>query len=169
MENITALDFGTGKLYSPFPIPAYQVLAQAKQYKAQRVLLALVSHMGRNSRKVFPSYTRMQKSAGLSRKSISQGLSTLIGFGFIKIHHHRAGKENRSIYYLQDSCWDTSQMNRESKSHREAGFRCYACYTYLDRGDFAFSGTTRVHYGCGGLVLPVAKREMPRKQIPRRD
>jgi hypothetical protein len=168
MDKKSALDFGTGKLYSPFPIPAYQVLAQAKQYKAQRVLLALVSHMGRNNRKVFPSYTRIQKCTGLSRKSISEGLITLLGFGFIKVHRHRRGKENRSIYYLQDSCWDTSQMNKESKELREAGFRCYACYVYLDRGDFALSGTTRVHWGCGGIVLPVAKREMPRNQIPRR-
>jgi hypothetical protein len=30
-----------GSLYTPFPVPAYQVLGKAKEYQAQKVLLAL--------------------------------------------------------------------------------------------------------------------------------
>jgi hypothetical protein len=42
MQN-ESLNLGTGSLYSAFPIPSYQVLAKAKEYNAQRVLMCLVS------------------------------------------------------------------------------------------------------------------------------
>jgi hypothetical protein len=73
-----------GSLYTPFPVPAYQVLGRAKQYNAQKVLLALVSYMGKNNNAVFPSYTTIAKAAGLGRNSISEGLKVLHEYGFIK-------------------------------------------------------------------------------------
>ena len=85
MENTTALDFGTGNLYSPLPIPAYQVLAKAKEYNAQRVLMCLVSHMGYNNRCVWPSYPTIMFESGVrNRNTVSRSISTLVEFGFVK-------------------------------------------------------------------------------------
>ena len=170
MSNEEALNFSSGNLYSPFPIPAYQVLCEAKEYKAQRVLLALVSHMGKNNRCVWPTYNRIMKVSGVrNRTAISKSLTTLVEYGFIKIFHYREGLKERSKYYLQDSCWNPSLMNSQARQYRRASALCLACLLYLERGDYAISGDSRVHYGCGGFVMLVLEREMPRKQIPWRD
>ena len=76
-ENESGPHIKRGGLYSPFPIPAYQVLGKAKQYQAQKVLLCLVSHLGKGSNCVYPSYTTIAKSCGMSRNSISAGLTVL--------------------------------------------------------------------------------------------
>ena len=60
-------------------------------------------------------------------------------------------------------------MNPLARSYRKAVARCLACHLYLERGDYGFSGDAKVHYGCGGFVMSVVEREMPRKQIPWRD
>lgn len=164
-----SLDFSKGNLYSPFPIPAYQVLARARKYNAQKVLMALVSHMGYNSRCVWPTYTRIASVAGLGRQSISNGLSDLVEFGFIKIFHYREGKKERSKYYLQGACWNPAYMNSLARQFRVSKARCLACLLYVERSDYGFSGKTKVHYGCGGIVLSVAPRVMPRNQVPYRD
>jgi hypothetical protein len=164
------LNFGSGNLYSPFPIPAYQVLGEAREYNAQRVLLALVSHMGKNNRCVWPTYGRIMQVSGVrNRSTVSKALTTLVVYGFIKIHHYREGKKERSRYYLQGSCWNSGMMNYQAKQFRRASARCLACLVYLERGEYAISGDSRVHYGCGGFVMLVLERDMPRKQIPWRD
>jgi Helix-turn-helix domain len=164
------LNFGSGNLYSPFPIPAYQVLGEAKEFNAQRVLLALISHMNKNNRCVWPTYTRIMKVSGVRNKStVSKALTTLVEYGFIKVFHYRDGKKERSKYYLQGSCWNPNFMNSQARQFRRASARCLACLVYLERGDYAFSGDSRIHYGCGGFVMLVLERDMPRKQIPWRD
>jgi Helix-turn-helix domain len=164
------LNLRSGNLYSPFPIPAYQVLGAAKEYNAQRVLVALVSHMGKNNRCVWPSYTRIMKVSGVrNRSTVSKALTTLVVYGFIKVSHYREGKKERSKYYLQGSCWNSSYMNYQARQYRRANAKCLACLVYLDRGEYAVSGDSRIHYGCGGFVMLVLERDMPRKQIPWRD
>jgi hypothetical protein len=164
------LNLGSGNLYSPFPIPAYQVLGAANDYNAQRVLLALVSHMNKNNRCVWPTYTRIMKVSGVrNRSTVSKSLTTLVEYGFIKVFHYRDGKKERSKYYLQGSCWNPNFMNSQARQFRRASARCLACLVYLERGDYAFSGDSRIHYGCGGFVMLVLERDIPRKQIPWRD
>jgi hypothetical protein len=165
-----SLNLGSGNLYSAFPIPAYQVLARAKEYNAQRVLMCLVSHMGLNNRCVWPSYKTIKAESGVRNgNTISKAITSLIEFGFIKTFRYREGKNDRVKYYLQGSCWNPSFMNARAKAYRTAVAKCIACLRYLERGDYGFSGDAKVHYGCGGFVMSVVSREMPRKQIPWRD
>jgi len=50
-------------------------------------------------------------------------------------------------------------MKGEAKGFREKKYRCFACLKRLDRGDFGMSGDKRVHYGCGGFVIPAVIRK----------
>lgn len=169
MEEIS-LSLGSGSLYSALPIPAYQVLARAKEYNAQRVLMCLVSHMGYKNRCVWPSYPTIMAESGVrNRNTVSKSITTLVEFGFVKTFHIREGKRERTKYFLQGSCWNDAFMNERAKCFRPAQARCLACLMYLVRGDFFSSGEAKVHYNCGGFVMLVADREMPREQIPWRD
>jgi hypothetical protein len=149
-------------LWAPLPIPAFQVLARTENWVAQRVLLALVLHMGKDSRCVWPSYTTIQKSTGLGRTSISKGLTVLCQFDFIKIARFREGKNSRSKYYLQDSCWDTSYMSETAKRFRYKTAVCIDCGELLDNGGYELTRLGAVHWGCGGKVIK-ARRDNPRE------
>jgi hypothetical protein len=152
-ENDSGPLIKRGGLYSPFPIPAYQVLGKAKQYQAQKVLLCLVSHLGKGSNCVYPSYTTIAKSCGMSRNSISAGLTVLFEYGFIKIFRFREGKKSRSKYYLQNACWDSSLMNEIARKQRVPIAVCIDCGVVMDRGGFGISPLGKIHYGCGGSVI----------------
>jgi hypothetical protein len=142
-----------GGLYSAFPIPAYQVLGKAKEFQAQKVLLCLVSYLGKGSNCVFPSYTTISRSSGMSRNSISAGLTVLFDYGFIKIARFRDGKKSRSKYYLQEACWDSSLMNEKARKQRAPIAVCLDCGELMDRGGFGISPLGKIHYGCGGSVI----------------
>ena len=109
-----------GSLYTPFPVPAYQVLGKAREYQAQKVLLALVSYMGKNNNAVFPSYTTICKAAGMGRNSIRPALDVLHDYGFVKSVKYPAGIQARSKYFIQFSCWDTGRMNEKAKPYKSA-------------------------------------------------
>ncbi len=93
MDKGKPLNLPKGSLYAALPIPAFQVLSNATEYAAQKVLLALTMHMGKNSNCVWPSYTQIAQNVGISRNSISKGLSVLYRFGFIKIARFPEGKQ----------------------------------------------------------------------------
>ena len=142
-----------GGLYSAFPIPAYQVLGKAKEYQAQKVLLCLVSHLGKGGNCVYPSYTTIARSCGMSRNSISAGLTVLFEYEFIKIFRFREGKKSRSKYYIQDACWNSSLMNEMARKQRVPIAVCIDCGVLMDRGGFGISPLGKIHYGCGGSVI----------------
>lgn len=168
--NDEPLNFGSGNLYSAFTIPAYQVLAKAKEYNAQRVLMCFVSHLGRNNRCVWPTYNTIKAESGVrNTNTISRSITTLVEFGFVKTFHYREGRNDRVKYYLQGSCWNPAFMNSRARAYRTAVAKCLACLRYIERGDYGFSGDAKVHYGCGGFVMSVVGREMPSKQISWRD
>lgn len=141
-----------GSLYTPFPVPAYQALARAGEHNAQKVLLALISFMGKKSNVVYPSYSKIAMVAGIGRSSVSEGLKVLLDFGFIKYFKFPKGIEARNKYFLQYSCWNTSYMNEKAKSHKKVVARCFACNSLLARGEYASSPLGKVHWGCGGFV-----------------
>lgn len=155
-----------GSLYTPFPVPAYQVLGRAKEYQAQKILLALVSFMGKNNNVVFPSYTTIAKSAGVGRNSISAGLKRLHEYGFIKSVKYPSGIQARCKYFIQMSCWNTGRMNELAQPYKKIIARCTACGDALDRGAFDFSPLGKVHWGCGGIVEFLNSYEKRRNQNP---
>ena len=130
------INIGSGMLYSAFPIPAFKVLAKKEEWVAQRVLVGLVSFMGKNNRCVYPSYSTLQETLGMGRSSISSGLTTLKEYGFINIAQFKEGVRWRSKYYLQDACWDSSRMQKEVRVHTKKNGRCRACGELVDRGEY---------------------------------
>ena len=163
MEKEGVLNLPKGSLYAPIPIPAFQVLSNKSEWVAQKVLLALVLHMGKNNNCVFPSYTRIAETVGISRNSISKGLTVLYELGFIKIARFPQGKQWRSKYYLQECCWVSSRMRKDVSNYRIKAYRCFACLGYLDKSGFGVSGDKKVHYGCGGFVIQVKPTYQPEK------
>jgi hypothetical protein len=142
-----------GGLYSFQPIPAYQVLGKAREYQAQKLLLCLTSYLGKGSNCVYPSYTTISRSCGMSRNSISAALTVLFEYGFIRIHKFRDGKKSRSKYYIQDACWNSSLMNEMARKQRVPIAVCIDCGVLMDRGGFGISPLGKIHYGCGGSVI----------------
>ena len=153
MQDKKPLNLAAGSLYAPLPIPAFQVLARSNNWPAQKVLLALVLHMGKNSNCVFPSYTTIAKSVGIGRNSISAGLTVLYEFGFIKIARFPQGKQWRSKYYLQPACWNSGRMNSKATYMRTKTAVCLDCGELLDRGGYGVGPKGAVHWGCGGTVI----------------
>jgi len=153
MDKENALNLPKGSLYAPLPIPAFQVLARSNNWPAQKVLLALVLHMGKNSNCVFPSYGTIARSVGIGRNSISKGLTVLYEFGFIKIARFPQGKQWRSKYYLQPSCWNSGRMNGKATHMRTKTAVCLDCGELIDRGGYGTSPNGAVHWGCGGKVI----------------
>ena len=156
-DNEVQFQLPKGSLYTPFPVPAYKVLGAAKQWQAQKVLIALISHMGKKNNCVFPSYTTIAKVAGMSRKSISSGISVLLEYKFIRSAKFREGKKSRRKYYIQPSCWNINLMSKEARSislnFSPLIARCLACGEGLGRADFDFGELGKVHLGCGGFVV----------------
>jgi len=152
----------TGGLYAPLPIPAFQVLARAGEYQAQKVLLALVLHMGKNDNCVFPSYTTIATTVGISRNSISKGLTILYDHGFIKIARFPQGKQWRSKYYLQEACWNSGKMSETTMKFRKKSAVCLDCGELMDRGGYGISPRGAVHWGCGGSVIAVSLKQIAR-------
>lgn len=153
LDNDYEFQLPKGSLYTPFPVPAYQALGRAGEYNAQKVLLALVSFMGKKSNLVYPSYTKIASSAGIGRNSVSAGIKVLLDYEFIKVKKIPNGVEARNKYFLQYSCWNTSFMNSKALTHKKVVARCFACNKLLARGEYAFSPLGKVHWGCGGFVF----------------
>jgi hypothetical protein len=146
--------------YALLPIPAFQVLAKAGDHNAQKVLLALVLHMGKGTNCVWPTYHRIMAIVGIGKSSVRNGLLVLKDLGFIKVAKWQVGKESRVKYYIQDCCYNSGLMSEKAKGYRVKMYRCFACLALIDRGEFGISGDKKVHFGCGGYVISVKPRNI---------
>lgn len=152
------LEIGQGGLYSAFPIPAYKILVVAGEHVAKDVLLCLVSHMGKSSRKVFPSISLIMREAGRGRTSVIAGIRTLEEFGFIKKFQLPIGdKKLRNIYYLQDACWNNDRMNRHALEFAPVVGRC-GCGAAVKLGEIGLGKDSYHHFGCGDVVSLLSTR-----------
>jgi hypothetical protein len=147
-------DIKTVGLWAPLPIPAFQVLARQKDWKAQRLLTCLVSFLGSDGYCVYPSYDKISERCGLGRNSIRKALDALEENGFIITYYFREGKKERNKYYLQESCWDSGKMNKVAIQYRTPMFKCLDCGKLIDRGGYGEGlKANKVHWGCGGPVV----------------
>lgn len=141
-----------GGLYAPLPIPAYKILIAAGEHVAKDVLVCLVSHMGKGNRKVFPSIKLIMREAGRGKTSVIAAIRTLEEFGFIKKWQFRdAGSRRRSIYYIQEACWNNDRMNRDAIAFAPIIGRC-ACGSSVRLGEMGVGMLAYHHYGCGDIV-----------------
>jgi hypothetical protein len=142
-------------LWSHFPIPAYQVLAQKKQWSAQRLLCCFVSYLGDGGFCVWPTYKSISKRCGLTPNTIRKSLDVLEDYGFIKTVYFRDGKKDRNKYYFQESCWDSGKMNKVALAARISTDKCLDCGTVMDRGGYGIGPMGKIHFGCGGSVINI--------------
>jgi hypothetical protein len=141
-----------GGLYAPLPIPAYKLLIAAGEHVAKDVLVCLVSHMGKGNRKVYPSVKLIMRESGRGKTAVIAAIRTLEEFGFIKkFQYWEAGSRRRSIYYLQEACWNNDRMNREAIAFAPIIGRC-RCGSEVRLGEMGVGMFTYHHYGCGDIV-----------------
>jgi len=140
-------------LWSHFPIPAYQVLAQQREWSAQKLLCCFVSFLGSDGLCVYPSYKAISRRCGLSPNTIRKALDVLEANGFIVTFYFREGKKDRNKYYFQDACWDTGKMNKKALASRIPTDKCLDCGKVMDRGGYGNGPLGKIHYGCGGSVV----------------
>lgn len=140
-------------LWSHFPIPAYQVLAEQRQWSAQKLLTCFVSFLGMDGMCVYPSYKTISRRSGLSPNTIRKALDVLEENGFVKTFYFRDGKKDRNKYYLQECCWDSGRMNKKALAARIPTDKCLDCGKFMDRGSYGKGPLGKIHYGCGGSVI----------------
>lgn len=140
-------------LWSHFPIPAYQVLAEQRAWSAQKLLCCLTSFLGSDGLCVYPSYRAISRRCGLSPNTIRKALNVLEENGFIITYYFRDGKKDRNKYYFQESCWDTGKMNKKALTSRIPTDKCLDCGKVMDRGSYGNGPLGKIHYGCGGSVV----------------
>jgi len=147
-------DIKVGGLWSHFPIPAYKVLAVQGEWSAQRLLACFVSFLGNKDFCVYPSYKTISSRCGLNATTIRKALDVLEVNGFVKTFYFKEGKKDRNKYYLQESCWDSGQMNKYASASLTFTDRCLDCGALMDRGGYGKSEKLgKIHYGCGGSVV----------------
>lgn len=141
-----------GGLYGPQPIPAQMVLAHAREFKAQRLLLCLSSYLGDiNDRCVFPTYHQIQYRSQLTHTSISKALSVLVDFGFIKVFSYWKNGKKLNKYYFQDACWHNYKMNEVARKYSPDLGIC-DCGKTVKEGEIVFGTSDYHHFDCGGVV-----------------
>ena len=164
MEEIglpsSKLHITKGGLYSPFPIPAYQILVEAKQHIAKDVLLCLVSHLGLGAKVAYPSYSTIALETGRSRGSISGAIKCLQDFGFIKKFQYTIDNKKHNRYYLQESCWNHDRMNKEALEYSPFIGRC-ACGQSVRLGEVGHGTKSYHHWGCGDKVKLFSTKQTP--------
>lgn len=156
-ETGEILEIKRGGLYAALPIPAYKILAQAKEHVAKDVLVCLVSHLGRWGAVCYPSYSTIARETGRSRNSIRSGLQVLYDFGFVRVYQVKQGKRLRNKYYIQQACYSTKLMNKAALRFLPKIATCLRCRERLSSGEIGFGKENSHHYGCGGITtLPLA-------------
>lgn len=147
-------------LWSHFPIRAYQSLGYAGEYKAQRILMCLVSHLGSSGWHVYPSYNTITKLAGVHKNYIRGGLDVLEEFGFNKGWRRGPSEGFRNQYALDPYMYQEEHFNELAKSFLPKPFYCLDCSLPVLRGETGQKpSATRIHYGCGGQVIQMESKE----------
>jgi predicted transcriptional regulator len=147
------IDFKQSGLWSRLPIPAFQILAKAKNHAAKDVLLCLVSHMGKGTNAVWPSYDTIQAETGRGRGTVSQALKDLAEYGFVRTFTWQVSQtKKRNKYYIQPACYSQSRMNEVARKDLAIVKRCRWCAKGLVPGDFLKSHNGSHHWGCHGAI-----------------
>jgi len=159
IDNGVPLIIVTSGLYSPFPIPAYQVLVNAKEHSAKNVLMCFTSHLGygKSSNCVWPSITKICKETKHTRSTVVRGYRVLVEFGFIKVGKYKSRNGWANRYYFQESCYHFAKMNEMAMAFTSVFGQCDACNKIVRDGEVGAGLDAFVHYGCGGNVKKLAR------------
>jgi hypothetical protein len=149
-----SLQLGPGSLYAALPIPAFKTLAEAGEHSANRVLTALVSHLGKDLNLAFPSYETLCRTTGMNRNSVSRALKVLYDYGFVYRYKTKTDKHWRNNYLILPSAYNYSKFTgKAAKAQRFLGV-CRSCEVLVNRSDVGVWGNSEgfAHFGCGGLI-----------------
>jgi predicted transcriptional regulator len=159
-NKVSKLALGPGSLYAALPIPAYKALSAAGEHAANRVLTALVSHLGKGSNLAFPSMETIAKETGMNKTTVNNALKVLYSYGFVEKYKTKAGKHWRNNYLILPSAYQRSKFSSlAAKNEKRLGI-CKSCGYAVRRSDVGVwgEGEGYAHFGCGGLVSEFKKR-----------
>lgn len=152
-----AVPYAYGGLYRPQPVHIMRLLADQKQYSAQRVLGALVNFSD-DQYESFPSYEQLMAYTKMGRGSIRTGLTFLSEYGLTEITKKRASNGHRMNHYkILVGCYVTTQLDLRLKALLPRVAMCKWCGEQLTYGEFGIDGAYSAHYGCSGSEGNVIK------------
>lgn len=146
------IKIGPGGLYAAMGIPAYNVLAQAHEHAANNVLVCLLSHRHMGSNEVWPSLETIAKKTGHGKATVIAAKEVLVEFGFVKIRKRRKGNTWNNHYFIDDSCFYSSQLNEKARQYLIPVGSCLVCLKTLRPGDFKEYRGRIAHWGCSGNI-----------------
>ncbi len=156
-------------VYVKMPTPALKVLADMRKYTAQRILVALCTYMDIRTHQCWPSYTAIERRAGVTRGNIRKNLDLLVALGFLTITKRQTGgKRNSNFYTITYLGYQEHLWKQELKDWLPYVGICLACGNDLKRGETLTTETGEVfHLRCGGEVHKLAKSvpSRPKKQV----
>jgi len=152
--------------YVRVPVPALKVLADMRRYAAQRILIALCTYMDINTHECWPSYTSIEKRAGVSRGSIKPNLDLLVELGFLKVtKRNMGGKRNSNFYVVTIVGYKENLWGPELKAYLPYIGICIACGNNVKRSESSESTAGEsFHLRCGGSVHKL-KKSIPSRPI----
>lgn len=145
--------------YVRVPVPALKVLADMRRYPAQRILYALCTYMDINTHECWPSYSAIERRAGVSRGSIRPSLNLLTELGFLKVKKRfKGGKNDSNLYQVTLIGYKENLWGPELKAYLPYIGICLACGNDVKRCETAESaGGESIHFRCGGTVHKLKK------------
>jgi len=165
-ETITP--WGTkDKTYVRVPVKALNLLADLKQYKAQRLLLALCTYMDFNNHTCWPSYPAIMERSGLRKNDIKANLDLLVEFKFIKVRKKHMGGEGISNFYtITDVGYLPHLWECDLRATLPISAVCGACAKPLRAGDYSGKINGRSHhFGCGGQVIIYSSKKQAKRHF----
>lgn len=164
----TIAPWGTkNKTYVRIPVKAINLLADLKQYKAQKLLLALCTFMDFNDHTCWPSYPAIMQRSGLRKNDIKANLDLLVELKFIKVRKKYMGGEGVSNFYtITDVGYLPHLWEKELRATLPISAVCAACAKPLRVGDYSGKINGRNHhFGCGGQVIVYGSKEQARRHF----
>ena len=152
-----AVPFAYGGLSRPQPVHIMRLLANQRQYSAQRVLGALVNYSDMQYES-FPSYEQLMVYTKMGRGSIRTGLKFLSEYGLTDISKRRGPSGHRMNYYkILRGCYQINQLDPRLHMLMPRIAWCQTCGEQLTYGEFKIDGAYSAHYGCSGSEGNVIK------------
>jgi|GEM_PF-1387296 len=148
-------------LYAPLGIPAYNVLARAKEHGAKDVLTALLTFRHKDSNHVWPSQKSIMFQSGRGKETVIKGTALLEEFGFVKVKRISDGYRMHNHYFIQDSCYLSELMNEKARTYLQPVGSCPVCTKLLFPGTFKKSGDSMAHWGCSGNLGEMRAKSRP--------
>lgn len=143
------------KIYARFPVKAINALADMKEYKALRLLVALCTYMDMNTHQCWPSYPEIMRRSGLGKNDIRPSLNVLESLRFVKVQKKYKGGQGLSNFYtVREYGYMPHLWEEELRSTLPIVGVCMACANPVRPGQYSGKlNGQNIHFRCGGSVI----------------